>query len=122
MVKLSDSEIYIMNVIWDNEKATSFDILEKVKEDKKLSENTVRTLLARMVRKKAICICEKNGKTYTYKSLIDRDEFLRIEGNNFLENVYEGAVKSMLLNFVKDKKLSKEDVKELLEKIDDDNW
>ena len=37
MVKLSDSEIYIMHVIWTNGEATSFDILDKVKEDKKLS-------------------------------------------------------------------------------------
>jgi BlaI family penicillinase repressor len=117
MVKLSDSEIYIMHVIWDNGEATSFDILDKVKIDKKLSENTVRTLLARMVKKKAICISEKKGKTYTYKPLINKDEFLRVEGRNFLENIYDGAMKSMLLNFVKDKSLTKEDVKELLEEI-----
>jgi BlaI family penicillinase repressor len=117
MIKLSDSEIYIMHVIWDNGEATSFDILDKVKIDKKLSENTVRTLLARMVNKKAICISEKKGKTYTYKPLINKDEFLRVEGRNFLENIYDGAMKSMLLNFVKDKSLTKEDVKELLEEI-----
>jgi BlaI family penicillinase repressor len=117
MIKLSDSEIYIMHVIWDNGEATSFDILDKVKIDKKLSENTVRTLLARMVKKKAICISEKKGKTYTYKPLINKDEFLRVEGRNFLENIYDGAMKSMLLNFVKDKSLTKEDVKELLEEI-----
>ena len=67
MIKLSDCEIYIMHVIWTNEETTSFDILDKVKEDKKLSENTVRTLLARMVKKKAIYISSKTGKTYTYK-------------------------------------------------------
>jgi BlaI family penicillinase repressor len=117
MVKLSDSEIYIMHVIWDNGEATSFDILDKVKQDKKLSENTVRTLLARMVKKKAICISNKNGKTNTYKPLINKDEFLRVEGRNFLENIYDGAMKSMLLNFVKDKSLTKEDVRELLEEI-----
>ena len=118
MVKLSDSEIYIMHVIWDNGEATSFDILDKVKADKKLSENTVRTLLARMVKKKAIYISEKNGKTYTYKSLINKNEFLRVEGNSFLENIYAGAMNNMLLNFVKDKKLSKQDVQDLLDKID----
>ena len=117
MVKLSDSEIYIMHVIWNNGEATSFDILDKVKKDKKLSENTVRTLLARMVKKKAIFISEKNGKTYTYKPLIEKNEFLRVEGKNFLENIYDGALKSMLLNYVKDRKLTKDDVKDLLEEI-----
>lgn len=119
MVELSDSEIYIMHVIWANGQATSFDILDKVRKDKKLSENTVRTLLARMVKKGAICIGEKIGKTYIYKPLIDKNEFLRVKSNNFLENIYEGAMSSMLLNFVKDKKLSKKDVKDLLDKIDE---
>lgn len=118
MVKLSDSEIYIMHVIWNKGKATSFDILEKVQKDKKLSENTVRTLLLRMVKKKAIRVCQKDNKTHTYEAIIDKDEFLRDKGNNFLENIYEGAVKSLLLNFVKDKKLSREDIRELLEEID----
>ena len=118
MVKLSDAEIYIMHIIWQNGQATSFDILDKVKNDKKLSENTVRTLLSRMVKKKAIYISAKNSKTYIYKPIIDKNEFLRIEGNNFLENVYEGAVKNLILNFVKDKKLSKDDVKDLLDQIE----
>lgn len=120
MVKLSDSEIYIMHVIWDNGEATSFDILDKVKADKKLSENTVRTLLARMVKKKAICISAKNGKTYTYKALIDKNEFLRVKGSSFLENIYAGALKSMLLNFVRDEKLTEDDVKDLLDEIHKD--
>lgn len=85
MIKLSDCEIYIMHVIWTNEETTSFDILDKVKEDKKLSEKTVRTLLARMVKKKAIYISSKTGKTYTYKPLIDKNEFLRVEIDKFLE-------------------------------------
>ncbi len=100
MVKLSDSEIYIMHVIWEKGEATSFDVLDKVKKDKKLSENTVRTLLARMVKKKAIVIDSTNKKTHIYKPLIEKNEFLRVEGKNFLENIYEGSIKSMLLNFV----------------------
>ena len=85
MIKLSDCEIYIMYVIWTNGEATSFDILDKVKEDKKISENTVRTLLARMVKKNAIYISSKTGKTYNYKPLIDKEEFLRAEIEEFLE-------------------------------------
>ena len=118
MVKLSDSEIYIMHVIWEKGKATSFDILEKVQKDNMISEKTVRTLLLRMVKKKAIRVCQKDNKTHTYEAIIDKNEFLRDKGNSFLDNIYEGAIKSLLLNFVKDKKLSREDIKELLEEID----
>ena len=58
-----------------------------------------------MVKKKAIKIDSNNGKTHVYKPLIEKNEFLRVEGKNFLENVYEGSIKSLLLNFVKDKSL-----------------
>ena len=116
MVKLSDSEICIMHVIWEKGEATSFDVLDETKG--KLSENSIRTLLARMVKKKAICVDNKNGKTHIYKPLIDKNDFLRVEGRNFLKNIYEGSVKSMLLNFVKDKSLTKKDVEELLKELD----
>lgn len=119
MVKLSDSEICIMNIIWNKKRATSFDIIDIVKKNNKLSENTIRTLLARMTNKGAIRICEKQGKTYVYEPCINQNEFQKNKGNSFLEEIYQGAVNNMLLNFVKEKKLTKEDIKELLDKIDE---
>ena len=121
MLKLSDSEIYIMQIIWKYGKVTSFDILDEIKNDDTISENGIRTLLGRMVRKGAIRITEKKGKTYIYEALINKDDFLRKEGNNFLENNYQGAINSMLLNFVKENKLTKKDVHELLKRIDDES-
>lgn len=121
MVSLSDAEIHIMQIIWKYGKTTSFDILDEIKDDDTISENTIRTLLARMVKKGAIKIVEKRGKTYIYEACINKDEFLRKEGNNFLENIYQGAINSMLLNFVKENKLTKNDVEELLKRIDDES-
>lgn len=121
MLKLSDSEIYIKQIIWKYGKVTSFDILDEIKNDDTISENGIRTLLGRMVRKGAIRITEKKGKTYIYEALINKDDFLRKEGNNFLENIYQGAINSMLLNFVKENKLTKKDVQELLKRIDDES-
>lgn len=118
MIKLSDAEICIMHTIWKNGKTTSFDIIDEVKKTNKISENAIRTLLARMVKKGAIKITEKQGKTYIYEPCINEDEFLRNEGNSFLENVYQGAINSMLLNFVKDNKLTKKDVEDLLKRIE----
>lgn len=121
MIKLSDAEICIMHIIWNKGRATSFEIIDEVKKNKKLSENTIRTLLARMVKKEAIKIGEKNGKTYTYYPLIEQNAFLKEEGNNFLEKIYQGAMNTMLLNFVKENKLTKKDIEDLLNKIDEED-
>lgn len=121
MIKLSETEIHIMQIIWKYGKTTSFDILEEIKNDDTISENTIRTLLARMVKKGAIKITDKKSKTYIYEACINKDEFLRKEGNNFLETIYQGAMSSMLLNFVKENKLTKKDVEELLKRIEDES-
>ena len=118
MIKLSDAEICIIHIIWKTGKTTSFDIIDEVKNSQKISENTIRTLLSRMVKKGAIKITEKQGKTYIYEASINEEEFLRKEGNSFLENIYQGAMSTMLLNFVKENKLTKKDVEDLLKKIE----
>ena len=116
MVRLSKSEIYIMYVIWEKGDTTFFDIVEKVRKDKKISENTIRPLLARMVRKKAIYKCDKKGRTHVYRALINKEEYIKYETNLFTENVYEGDVKGLLLNLMKDKKLKKDVLEDVYNK------
>ena len=100
MIKLSDSELYIMDIIWYYGKVTSFDILDKVKEDNIISPNTVRTALGRMIKKKAIAIVEKNGKTYTYKSLIDKNEYLSFELKKIIDIFYNKDCKKFLIDIM----------------------
>lgn len=119
MIKLSMAETYIMQIIWKKKEITSFDVLDKIKIDKKLSVNTVRTLLARMVKKKAICISAKNGKTYTYISLIDKNEFQREMTRDFLDNIYNGDIRAMLRGFIKDKILNKNDLYYILKVLEE---
>ena len=119
MVKLSSSEIYIMNIIWEKGEATSFDILDRIKITKRLSENTVRTLLARMVKKGAISIKEKIIKTYTYMPQINKDEFQIEKSKEFLDDIYNGDIKSMLLNYLKLNKIQAEDLEDILKIIKD---
>lgn len=121
MIKLSETEIHIMQIVWKKGKTTSFDILDEIKDDDTISENTIRTLLGRMVKKGAVKISEKSGKTYVYEALINKEEFLIEKGNSFLENIYQGAINSMLMNFVKENKLTKKDVQELLKRIEDES-
>ncbi len=98
MVKISEAELEVMQVIWEKKKATSFDIIEKLKQ-KKWSDNTVRTLIKRLYKKGAIDIVKKEGK-------------------RFLETIFRGSIDDLVLNFVKEEKLSKERLEKLLEKIE----
>lgn len=113
MVKLSIAETYIMNIIWKKKEITSFDVLARINIDKKMSKNTVRILLARMVKKGAIKVKEKIGKTYIYIPLLEKEEFQRKIAQDFLENIYNNDIKLMILNFFKDNKITLEDIEDV---------
>ena len=116
MVKISEAELDVLQVIWEKKQATSFDIIEKVK-NKKWSNNTVRTLIKRLYKKGAIEIIKKEGKTFTYAAKITESEYQTKEGNRFLDKIFRGSMDNLLLNFVKQEQLSKKDLENLLDKI-----
>ncbi len=57
MIKISDAELEIMQILWQKGKATSFDIIEKVNQD--WNESTIRTLINRLQTKGAIEVVSK---------------------------------------------------------------
>lgn len=118
MVKLTDSEIIIMQIIWKKGEITSFDILDEIKRTSELSPNTIRTLLGRLIKKRAIKIIDKKGKVYIYKALINKEEFQRAEVQSFIKKIYDGAIEKMLLNIIEDNNLSRDDVEELIDIIE----
>ena len=118
MIRLSSGEVSIMQIIWKKGSATSFEILDEVKLRDNISEISVRTLLARLVKKKAITVSDKNGKTYTYKPLFNRQNYIKMETDWFLTNIYENDVFLYMKHLVKEKRLSKEVLLKVLEEMD----
>lgn len=118
MVKISDAEIEVMKVIWEKKEVTSLEIIREL-ESHNWNDNTIRTLINRLIAKKAVGIAKKEGKTYTYVPLIKEDEYKAKRTSNLLKQLYHGSVNEMLLNFVDSNELSKNELKNLLDQIED---
>ena len=71
-----------------------------------------------MISKRAVGISKKEGKTYTYIPLIKENEYKIKKSMNFIEQLYNGSINDMLLNFVDNKKIARDDLQELLDRID----
>jgi len=119
MNKISDSELEVMKILWEKGALTSPKIIEELSKKIDWSKTTIKTLITRLVNKGAIEQTKKEGQLYKYKALISEKEYKKIESNNFIEKLYKGSVNNMLLNFVEEKQISKEDIKKLLEIIDE---
>lgn len=111
MPKISEAEYEIMKAVWKNAPISTNEVVE-IFGDGSWSPKTVQTLLARLVKKGALDY-EKKGRVFVYTPLIDEGEYIREESSSFLKKFYDGALNTMVLNFMDGEKLSAEEIDEL---------
>ena len=111
MPKISEAEYEIMKAVWKNAPISTNEVVDLF-EGGNWSPKTVQTLLARLVKKGALGY-EKRGRVFVYSPLIDEEEYRREESSSFLKKFYNGALNSMVLNFIDGDKLSADDIDEL---------
>lgn len=110
--KISESEWKIMRIIWEKSNCSANEIVTAIKSVEAWSPKTIKTLINRLLKKKAIHF-EQIGRTYNYYPLISESECVKFESKTFLQKVYNGSSKTMFLNFIIDEPLSIEELNEL---------
>lgn len=119
MKEISKSELEIMQFLWKNGKSTSVDIVKNVGQKTDWKNNTIMTLVSRLVTKGFVEAIRNKGELIIYKSKISEGDYKAQETNNFIEKIYDGSINDMLVAFAKSKKLTKKDLKDLMKIIDD---
>ena len=117
MVKISDAELEVMKVIWEKKEVTSSEIINELKHCN-WNDNTVRTLINRLIAKRAVGIAKREGKTYTYVPLIKENEYKLKRSKKFIKQIYNGSINDMILNFIDNKELSKSELDNIISSID----
>lgn len=117
--KITDAELEIMKVLWEKKSLTLNELVEELSKEEQKNKSTIKTLLYRLIDKKMVKSVEKNKKENEYKPLISEKKYLKSANENFLDKVYDGNVDHMLLNFVEDKKITKEEIEKLLKILDE---
>ncbi len=111
--KISNTEWEIMRIVWSAHPATAFEIIAKLTaENPSWHPKTVRTLLARLVKKKALGYTAR-GNVYFYEPLVTEEACVAAASETFLDRVFAGSLKPMLAHFVERRELSKQDLEDL---------
>lgn len=121
--KISDSEWRIMRAVWANPKSgrlgiTGSEIIAIVQAETGWSPKTVRTLLSRLVEKEVLH-AEKDEGILHYTARYAQHEAVSVHGKSFLERVFEGNARDLLVHFLKDGNLSQNDAEELRTLLDE---
>ncbi|MGN7359072.1 BlaI/MecI/CopY family transcriptional regulator [Paenibacillus sp. SAF-054] len=112
MPKISESEWEIMKIVWRESPQTAEQIANQLPEGTEWSDQTVRTFINRLMKKKALGY-EKAGRSYRYYPLIAEKECVRAESRSFLNRVFNGAAGLMMTNFLEETPLSDQEIERL---------
>ncbi|KGL38126.1 BlaI/MecI/CopY family transcriptional regulator [Listeria newyorkensis] len=117
--KISEAELEVIQVIWQESPLTAGEIIQALEKEHEWSPKTIRTLLNRLVQKEAISSHQEKGKLHTYTALVSQEDYMQSETKSLLNRFYGAAFKPLLVNFIKEEKLSAEDIDELKQLLDD---
>ncbi len=112
--QISESERVLMKIIWKNGGAALYSlIMEELEKDKnEWKNNTVLTLLSRLVEKKFLKV-RKIGRRNEYVATVTEAEYQAMQTNSFLDKVYGGNVKNLVSTLLRQDILSADELKEI---------
>lgn len=112
MPEISEAEHQVMKVIWTDNPTTAMEITKELTKTTAWKLNTIKTFINRLLKKGAIGY-EKSGKEYSYYPLIGEADFVKTESRLFLNRIFGGAMKPMLVTMAENEDLTLEDIEEL---------
>ncbi|MBS4537005.1 BlaI/MecI/CopY family transcriptional regulator [Clostridium sp. D2Q-11] len=115
--QISDAEWQVMKVLWENKPMTAMEVYKELESNTEWKSKTVKTLLRRLVDKKAIDYIVDN-RTYIYTPIVKESECIKAETESLLQKVANGSFNLLVQNFIKEQSLSQKDLDELKEIID----
>lgn len=115
--RISNSEWLIMKIVWNKSPITASEIIDSLRPNTTWNSKTIHTLISRLVNKNVLGV-NKENTYFQYHPLVSEEECTREETQSFLEKVYNGSFNLLVANFLKEKKLSSQEIEELQKILD----
>lgn len=118
---VSEAELEILKILWIKNNLTSKEIVEELVNKTDWKPKTIQTLITRLVEKGALSVDKSNKKGYIFSSNINEDEYKSVANESFINKLYNGSLNLMISTFIKENKLTKKDIDDLKNLLDEDN-
>ncbi len=116
-MKISEAEWSVMEVLWQGDSFALKSIYTELNKVNGWSKNTVFTYLNRMESKGLVKI-DRTSRT-PYSANVSREECAREERNELLNKVYSGAASDLISAFLKETRISKQEIERLKKLLDE---
>ena len=112
MTKISGAESQIMEALWSQGPLTAEEIVQTVGPARQWGEATVKTLINRLLKKKALA-SERSGGRALYKALVTREAYVTGESQGLLDRLFGGQIAPLVAHYAKHRALSPEEITRL---------
>lgn len=109
-VKLFDSELKVMNVLWREGDTTAKHISDVLKEEVGWNMNTTYTLIKRCIKKGAI---ERSEPNFMCHALIPREKVQEAEIEELTNKIFDGSRDKLFAALLSGRSLSAEEIRKL---------
>lgn len=114
-IKLFDSELKVMDVLWQNGDLSAGELAKFLKEDIGWNRNTTYTVIKKCIAKGAV---ERYEPNFMCKPIITREQVQNYETDEFIEKLFQGSRENFFSAFLDSKKLTENEIAHLKNIID----
>lgn len=110
---LGETEMEVLQHVWDLERATVADVHERVLRDRKVAYTTVMTVLKKLADKGFLSV-DDSEQTYVYAAARPAHEVRESLVDDLVEKVFRGSPAALVQALVRREELSDEDRDEIM--------
>ncbi len=110
---LTEVELEIMHVVWELGDATVKQVHEVLSARRPVAYTTVMTMLG-LLAKKGHLKREESGRAFVYRPAHPKGRVVSRMLDDFVEKVFRGSARPLVLALLKDRKISKRELDEIV--------
>ena len=117
---LTELQLGILKVLWSRPEATVVDLHDALRDERRIAQSTVATLLSRMV-KKGLVARRADGRQYLYSARVDENQVRRSVVADFTDlagRLFEGDVATMVSHLLTTQDVEEDDLARIRELVD----
>ena len=110
--RISDAEYIVMDVLWADAPLTANMVAERLRDRQSWSLPTIKTLLSRLLAKRAIAY-EPDGRRFLYRPLIARADHAAGDVKRLVDRLFGGRLSPLVAHLAEQEALSPQDIAEI---------
>ena len=119
---ITAAESQVMDALWRRGPLTTDEIVAEVGAAQNWGDATVKTLINRLLKKKALRSERAEGR-HCYRAVVQRADYVQAESQGLLDRLFDGELAPLVAHFAKNRALKPAEIarlKKLISELDDD--